>query len=382
VFEYHVDATDGAARAGTLHLPHGTVETPVFMPVGTLATVKTLTTEEVEALGAQIILNNTYHLYLRPGVEVVRELGGLHRFQGWERPILTDSGGFQVFSLSEIRTISEEGVIFRSHIDGSRHLFTPERVMEIERDLGADVIMAFDHCPPGQADRAHAEAATQRTLEWLVRCRTRFEELRLEDPEGPAQALFPIVQGGVYPDLRVEAARRTREVGEWHGMAIGGLSVGEPKPVTYEILEALEPEMPRDVPRYLMGVGYPDDLIEAIGRGVDMFDCVAPTRNGRNGTVWVREEGQMNIKAARFRTDPGPLDPSCSCYTCSRYSRAYLRHLFVAGEWLSMRLLSIHNIRFLIELAAEARLAIRAGGYEAWSRNRLDEMKKGRPRAA
>jgi queuine tRNA-ribosyltransferase len=377
-----VDATDGAARAGTLRLPHGTVETPVFMPVGTLATVKTLTTEEVEALGAQIILNNTYHLYLRPGVEVVRELGGLHRFQGWDRPILTDSGGFQVFSLSEIRTISDEGVIFRSHIDGSRHLFTPERVMEIERDLGADVIMAFDHCPPGQADRSLAEAATDRTLEWLARCRTRFEELRLEDAEGPVQALFPIVQGGIYPDLRVEAARRTQEAGTWHGMAIGGLSVGEPKPVTYEILEALEPAMPRDVPRYLMGVGYPDDLIEAIGRGVDMFDCVAPTRNGRNGTVWVRGEGQMNIKAARFRTDPAPLDASCSCYTCSRYSRAYLRHLFVAGEWLSMRLLSIHNIRFLIELVTEARMAIRTGGYEAWSRNRLDEMKKGRPRAA
>ncbi|HEX6069001.1 MAG TPA: tRNA guanosine(34) transglycosylase Tgt [Longimicrobiaceae bacterium] len=382
MFEDHVDATDGAARAGTLRLPHGTVETPVFMPVGTLATVKTLTTEEVEALGAQIILNNTYHLYLRPGVEVVRELGGLHRFQGWDRPILTDSGGFQVFSLSEIRTISDEGVIFRSHIDGSRHLFTPERVMEIERDLGADVIMAFDHCPPGQADRSLAEAATHRTLEWLARCRTRFEQLRLEDAEGPVQALFPIVQGGIYPDLRVEAARRTQEAGTWHGMAIGGLSVGEPKPVTYEILEALEPAMPRDVPRYLMGVGYPDDLIEAIGRGVDMFDCVAPTRNGRNGTVWVRGEGQMNIKAARFRTDPGPLDASCSCYTCSRYSRAYLRHLFVAGEWLSMRLLSIHNIRFLIELVAEARMAIRTGGYEAWSRNRLDEMKKGRPRAA
>lgn len=382
MFEFEIDATDGAARSGTLRLPHGVVETPVFMPVGTLATVKTLTTEEVEEVGAQIILNNTYHLYLRPGVEVVREMGGLHAFQGWSHPILTDSGGFQVFSLSEIRTITEEGVLFRSHIDGSRHLFTPERVMEIERALGADVIMAFDHCPPGQADETLAEEASRRTLEWLVRCRTRFDELRADGPQGPAQALFPVVQGGIHPVLRVEAARRTRELGDWHGMAIGGLSVGEPKPVTYEILDAIEPQMPREIPRYLMGVGYPDDLIEGIGRGVDMFDCVAPTRNGRNGSAWVRDEGHLNIKAARFRTDPDPLDPRCSCYTCSRYSRAYLRHLFVSGEWLSMRLLSIHNIHFLIELVAEAKQAIRSGRYAAWSRERLDELrKKGRPRA-
>ena len=381
MFEFQIEATDRAARVGTLHLPHGIVETPVFMPVGTLAAVKTLTTEEVEEVGTEIILNNTYHLYLRPGVEVVAELGGLHRFQGWSHPIVTDSGGFQVFSLSEIRTITDEGVLFRSHIDGSRHLFTPERVMEIERALGADVIMAFDQCPPGQADETLAEAASRRTLEWLARCRHRFDELRAEDPEGPEQALFPVVQGGVHRKLRVAAARRTRELGNWHGMAIGGLSVGEPKPVTYEILDALEPEMPPEIPRYLMGVGYPDDLVEAIGRGVDMFDCVAPTRNGRNGTVWVREQGQMNIKAARFRTDPGPLDPRCSCYTCSRYSRAYLRHLFVAGEWLSMRLLSLHNIRFLIDLVAEGRQAIRAGGYAEWSRTRLEELRKGRPRA-
>jgi queuine tRNA-ribosyltransferase len=349
--------------------------------VGTLAAVKTLTTEEVEEVGTEIILNNTYHLYLRPGVEVVAELGGLHRFQGWSRPIVTDSGGFQVFSLSEIRTITDEGVLFRSHIDGSRHLFTPERVMEIERALGADVIMAFDQCPPGQADETLAAEASRRTLEWLARCRHRFDELRAEDPEGPEQTLFPVVQGGVHRKLRIAAARRTRELGNWHGMAIGGLSVGEPKPVTYEILDALEPEMPPEIPRYLMGVGYPDDLVEAIGRGVDMFDCVAPTRNGRNGTVWVREEGQMNIKAARFRIDPGPLDSRCSCYTCSRYSRAYLRHLFVAGEWLSMRLLSLHNIRFLIDLVAEGRQAIRAGGSAEWSRTRLEELRVGRPRA-
>ena len=367
LFEFEVQATDGAARAGRLTLPHGTLETPVFMPVGTLATVKTLTPEEVESLGAQIILNNTYHLYLRPGHEVVRELGGLHRFQNWRRPILTDSGGFQVFSLDEIRTIREDGVEFRSHIDGSRHLFTPERVMEIQQALGADVIMAFDHCPPGQAERALAEAASERTLRWLARCRERFAALQRETPDAPAQTLFPIVQGAVYADLRVGAARATLELGDWHGIAIGGLSVGEPKPLMYATLEALEPALTPTLPRYLMGVGYPDDLVEAIGRGIDLFDCVAPTRNGRNGAVWTSDQGQVNIKAARFKTDASPLDPNCDCYTCRTYTRAYLRHLFVAGEWLSMRLLSLHNLRFLIRLAGEARAAVRERRYVAWS---------------
>jgi queuine tRNA-ribosyltransferase len=361
-----------------LHLPHGEVQTPVFMPVGTLATVKTLTPEEVEALGAQIILGNTYHLYLRPGHEVVRELGGLHKFQNWNRPILTDSGGFQVFSLDDIRTIAEEGVTFRSHIDGSRHLFTPESVMEVEHALGADIIMAFDHCPPGQSSHAAASAATEQTLRWLERCRVRFNELQVEYPEGPQQTLFPIVQGGIHPDLRVMAARATQEAGDWHGIAIGGLSVGEPKPVMYAMLDALEPVLNPRLPRYLMGVGYPDDLVEAIGRGVDMFDCVAPTRNGRNGTAWLHGEGQINIKAARFRTDPGPLDPDCTCYTCRTYTRAYLRHLFVAGEWLSMRLLSIHNLHFLVELATRARAAIIAGEYESWSREWLARFRAGR----
>jgi len=357
------------------------VETPVFMPVGTQATVKMLAPEEVEGLGARIILNNTYHLYLRPGHEVVRDLGGLHAFQNWSRPILTDSGGFQVFSLADIRTISEEGVLFRSHIDGSRHLFTPERVMEIERALGADIIMAFDHCPPGQADAALAEEATRRTLQWLERCRTRFLQLREEDPEGPRQTLFPIVQGGVVPELRRMAARATLEMGEWDGVAIGGLSVGEPKPLMYGMLEVLEPELPPALPRYLMGVGYPDDLLEGIGRGVDMFDCVAPTRNGRNGAVWTHEEGQINIKAARNRLDPGPLDPYCGCYTCRTYSRAYLRHLFVAGEWLGMRLLTLHNLHFLVELARQARVAIGEGRYASWSAEWLARFRSRRARA-
>ena len=378
MFEFEIHATDGAARTGTLRLPHGEVETPVFMPVGTMATVKTLSPEEVESIGAEIILNNTYHLYLRPGHEIVREMGGLHRFQSWKRPILTDSGGFQVFSLADIRTISDEGVVFTSHIDGTRHLFTPESVMEVERALGADVIMAFDQCPPGQAERPVAEEATRRTLDWLARCRTRFDELKRTDPEGPLQTLFPIVQGGVFPDLREASARATVEMGEWDGIAIGGLSVGEAKPVMYDTLDVLRPHLPDRLPRYLMGVGYPDDLLEAIGRGVDMFDCVAPTRNGRNGAVWVRSEGQMNIKAARFKADPGPLDPSCACYTCRNYSRAYLRHLFIAEEWLSMRLLSLHNVYFLIDLVAQARAAIREGRYAAWSATWLDEFRAAR----
>jgi len=367
LFEYAIEGSEGAARAGTLTLPHGQVKTPVFMPVGTQATVKTLTPEEVDGLGAQIILGNTYHLYLRPGHELVRKMGGLHRFQNWHKPILTDSGGFQVFSLSDINRIEEQGVTFQSHIDGSRHLFTPERVMEIERDLGADVIMAFDQCPPGQSSREVATEAYERTLRWLERCRKRFLELPGEDPEGPVQTLFPIVQGGIYPDLRVASARATLDAGDWDGIAVGGLSVGEPKPTMYGMLDAVMPALPDRLPRYLMGVGYPDDLLEAIGRGVDMFDCVAPTRNGRNGAVWTHAEGQVNIKGNRFREDAGPLDPDCDCYTCRTYTRAYLRHLFIAGEGLSMRLLSIHNLRFLVSLAERAREKILTGGYAAWS---------------
>jgi queuine tRNA-ribosyltransferase len=377
VFEFQIHATDGPARTGTLRLPHGEVETPVFMPVGTQATVKTLTPEEVEELGAEIILNNTYHLYLRPGHEVVRQLGGLHAFQNWHRPILTDSGGFQVFSLAEMRTITEEGATFKSHIDGTRHLFTPERVMEIQRALGADVIMAFDHCPPGQAERALAKEASRRSLEWLARCRTRFEQLQSEEPAGPEQTLFPIVQGSVYPDLRRQAARDTLAMADWHGVAIGGLSVGEPKPAMYEMLDVLEGELTPRLPRYLMGVGYPDDLLEAIGRGVDMFDCVAPTRNGRFGSAWTRE-GQINIKAARFRLDTGPLDAECGCYTCRTYTRAYLRHLHVAEEWLCMRLLTLHNIRFLVEVVEGARRAIREGRYAAYAAEWLTRFRAGR----
>jgi queuine tRNA-ribosyltransferase len=369
-FRYTVAARAGVARAGTLTLSHGVVRTPAFMPVGTQAAVKMLAPDEVAATGAEIILANTYHLFLRPGHEVVRELGGVHRFMGWERPMLTDSGGFQVFSLAAINEVREDGVVFQSHIDGTRHLFTPEHVMEIQAALGADVIMAFDECPPAQAERSVAVAAHERTLRWLERSRDRFEELRA-DGRSRGQTLLPILQGSTFSDLRRAAARRVRELGDWDGVAIGGLSVGEPKPVMYDVLEALEPELPAEAPRYLMGVGYPDDLLEAIRRGCDMFDCVAPTRNGRNGTAWIEGEGQVNMKASRFRTDEEPLDGTCECYTCRRYSRAYVRHLFVAGESLGPRLLSIHNIRTLVRLAERAREHIGAGDFERWSEDWL-----------
>lgn len=376
MFEFSVDTIDGAARAGTLRLPHGSVETPVFMPVGTQATVKTVSPDELRGIGAQIILSNTYHLYLRPGHDEVQAMGGVGQFQAWAGPVLTDSGGFQVFSLAATSRIKEEGVTFQSHVDGSRHLFTPERVMEIERALGADIIMAFDQCPPGGADLSLASEASERTLRWLERCRARFAELRHEP--GPQQTLFPIIQGGIHADLRVSSARSTLAAGDWDGVAIGGLSVGEPKPSMYGMLEVLEPELPPGLPRYLMGVGYPDDLLEAIGRGVDMFDCVAPTRNGRNGTAWVAAEGQVNVKAARHRRDPGPLDPDCECYTCRNFTRAYLRHLCVAGETLGLRLLSVHNLHFLVGLAQRARAAIQAGEYASWSQEWLARFRSGR----
>jgi queuine tRNA-ribosyltransferase len=377
MFEYEVSHEDGAARAGRLRLPHGVVHTPAFMPVGTQATVKTVSHAELRELGAEIMLSNTYHLYLRPGHEVVRQLGGIHRFMAWDRPVLTDSGGFQVFSLSHSNRIREEGVLFRSHVDGSHHLFTPERVMEVQHALGADIIMAFDECPPGRSDRAAALSAHERTLRWLDRCVRRLVELQAEHGTAARQTLLPILQGSVYADLRVDAARRTLEAGDWKGVAIGGLSVGEPKPRMYEMLEALRPELPARLPRYLMGVGYPDDLVEAIRRGMDLFDCVAPTRNGRNGTAWVLDDGQVNAKAARYRTDERPLDPTCDCFTCRTYTRAYLRHLVAAGEQLGMRLLSLHNLRFLVRTAEAARAAIREGRLDSWADDWLRRFRGG-----
>jgi queuine tRNA-ribosyltransferase len=376
MFEFTIDHEDGVARAGRFHLPHGVVQTPAFMPVGTQATVKTVSHQELRDLGAEIMLSNTYHLYLRPGHETVREMGGLHRFMAWDRPVLTDSGGFQVFSLSGISQIREEGVLFQSHIDGSRHLFTPERVMDVQHALGADIIMAFDECPPGQSSRDTATAAHERTLRWLERCRIRFAEVVAEAGTAGQQTLLPILQGSVYEDLRLDAARRTLELGDWDGIAVGGLSVGEEKPKMYAMLEALQPVLPARLPRYLMGVGYPEDLVEAIRRGIDLFDCVAPTRNGRNGTAWVQDEGQVNAKAARFRHDERPLDLTCDCFTCRTYSRAYIRHLIAANEQLGLRLLSLHNLRFLVRIAEDARTAIREHRVEAWASEWLKRYRK------
>lgn len=372
---FGLDATDGLARAGTLRLRHGEVQTPCFMPVGTVGTVKFLTPEDLRGAGASIILGNTYHLYLRPGVEVMEEAGGLGPFMHWDGPILTDSGGFQVFSLAKIRRIEEEGATFQSHIDGSTHLLTPEKAIDVQAVIGSDVMMALDICPPGGADRDTARDAMERTLRWLERCRDRRLE-RLDDPGTRAGLLFPIVQGASYEDLRLESARRTLEIDEWAGVAIGGLSVGEPKEVTYAMLEALEPELPRDRPRYLMGVGYPEDLVESIGRGADLFDCVAPTRNGRNGTAFTRG-GQVNVKRASFIHDFRPLDAECGCECCRNYSRAYLRHLFACGELLGQRLLSLHNVAFLLGLARSARHAIEAGNYSAWSTAWLERYRAG-----
>ncbi|MGH7482827.1 MAG: tRNA guanosine(34) transglycosylase Tgt [Longimicrobiales bacterium] len=378
MFEFTITATSGDARAGRLVLPHGVVPTPAFMPVGTQAAVKALSTDELEGLGAPIVLGNTYHLHLRPGEDVVRALGGLHRFMRWDRPILTDSGGFQVFSLGHISTVSDDGVEFRSHIDGSRHVFTPESVMEIQRALGADVVMAFDECPPGQCGSDVARAAHERSMRWLARCLDRFSALEPASPNGSGQTLWPILQGSVYPELRVEAARRVLAMADWTGVAIGGLSVGEAKPLMWETLETLEPELPPPLPRYLMGVGYPEDLLESVRRGIDLFDCVAPTRNGRNGSVWIEAQGQVNIKAARYRLDDGPLDPDCDCYTCRNHARAYLRHLFVAGEILALRLLSLHNLRFIVRLAERARQAIERDDYERWSEDWLERFRGAR----
>jgi len=363
MFDFWIDATSGATRSGSLTLPHGTVETPVFMPVGTQATVRTLSPADLKAIGAQIVLANTYHLHVRPGEDVIEQLGGLHKFMAWERPLLTDSGGFQVFSLEGFRRVDEDGVEFQSHVDGSRRKLTPETAIEIQATLGADVAMAFDHVIPGGADEATARDALERTLRWLARCKKRHEELKTSQ-----QTLWPIIQGGTLPALRTDCLDRILELCPWTGIAIGGLSVGEPKDKMYQTIDVLESRLPPTLPRYLMGVGFPSDLVAAVERGVDLFDCVAPTRGGRNGSAFT-PEGALNIRNAAFRTDERPLDASCDCETCTTYSRGYLRHLFVAGELLGLRLLSLHNVRYLIRLAAEMRAAIQRGGnaFATWA---------------
>ncbi len=393
-FSFRIDQNAGAARAGVFVTPHGEVETPAFMPVGTLASVKALDPEDLAQMGASMILANAYHLHLRPGDEIVREMGGLHRFMRWDRPIVTDSGGFQVFSLAQLRTINEEGVEFQSHLDGSRRFFTPELVMRIERNLGADVVMQFDHVIPGQSDEASARDASERSIRWLARCLAEIErlgtgqpldedtpreEFPLDNPRNE-QALFPIVQGGIHANLRREAALAITDMHDWRGFGIGGLSVGEAKDAMYDILDIVDDALPKTHPRYLMGVGFPEDLIEAIRRGVDLFDCVAPTRMGRNGAAFTHD-GRLNIKRAEFRTDPRPLDPDCDCSACTRFSRAYIRHLFVSDEILGLRLLSLHNVHFLLSLVRQARQAIGRGDLDSWSRDWLARHRSASPLA-
>jgi queuine tRNA-ribosyltransferase len=348
-YELIKECKQTGARLGRLHTPHGVIETPIFMPVGTQATVKAMTPEELKEIHAQIILSNTYHLYLRPGHELVKAAGGLHKFMNWDRPILTDSGGFQVFSLGDLRKITEEGVAFQSHLDGSRHFLTPEKVMEIENALGADIIMAFDECAPYPADYDYVEKSMERTTRWAARCKEAHKNT-------DHQALFGIVQGGVYRDLRERSAKDLVEM-DFPGYSIGGLSVGEPKALMYEVLEYTTPLLPKDKPRYLMGVGSPDALIEGVIRGVDMFDCVLPTRIARNGTA-MTSQGRIAIKNAKYTDDFSPLDPNCDCYCCKNYTRAYLRHLYKAEEILSARLLTIHNLHFLLDLMRQVREAI------------------------
>ena len=351
-FELQKVDPETGARAGVFHTPHGDILTPVFMPVGTQATVKGVLPKDLKEVGSQIILSNTYHLYMRPGDDLVRRAGGLHKFMNWDRPILTDSGGFQVFSLSSLNKINDDGVTFSSHVDGSRHTFTPELAMQIQHNLGSDIIMAFDQCSEYGYTYDEAKRAMERTSRWLERCCAAHDN--------PAQALFPIVQGNFYADLRVESVRRCLPYVR-HGIAIGGLSVGEPKPLMYEMLDHIRPVLPEDVPRYLMGVGSPDCLVEGVLRGVDMFDCVLATRVARNGTA-LTSRGKVVVRNGRYKEDFTPLDPECDCYCCKNYTKAYLRHLVNVGEMAGGMLLSLHNIAYLHRLMRGLRESI-LGGY-------------------
>ncbi len=358
----HTD-THTSARVGMVHTDHGDIQTPIFMPVGTVGTVKGVQRTFLEEdIKAQIILGNTYHLYLRPGTEILHKAGGLHKFEGWQRPILTDSGGFQVFSLTDIRKMTEEGVQFSSHIDGRKLMFTPEGVMDIEREIGADIMMAFDECCPGTADRTYAQKSMERTHRWLDRCIQRFDST--PDLYGYKQHLFPIVQGCVYTDLRQEAAKRLRDL-DRDGYAIGGLAVGEPTEQMYEMIEVVNDILPANKPRYLMGVGTPWNILEGIERGVDMFDCVMPTRNGRNGMIFT-QNGVMNLRNKKWEDDFTELDPYGTSFVDHHYTRAYVRHLIHAQEMLGLEILSIHNLAFYLWLVGEARKHILAGDFKAW----------------
>lgn len=362
-FELQYNAKSSAARAGVITTDHGVIETPIFMPVGTAASVKGILHRDVkEDAKAQIILANTYHLYLRPGMDIIEKAGGVHRFSTWDGPMLTDSGGFQVFSLASCRKLTEQGCRFSSHIDGSKHLFTPESVMDTQRSIGADIMMAFDECPPGDAPRDYAAKSLDRTHRWLDRCFNHFS--KTEPKYGHSQALFPIVQGCAYPDLRTHSAQFVQQFNA-DGYAIGGLAVGEPAPVMYEMIEVVNDILPKDRPRYLMGVGTPINILEAIDRGVDMFDCVMPTRNGRNGMLFT-SEGVINIKNLKWRDDFSPIDPNGSSFVDTLYSKAYLRHLTIAGEMMAAQISSLHNIAFYLWLVGEARRRIIDGTFVVW----------------
>jgi queuine tRNA-ribosyltransferase len=364
MFEFSLEAQHGAARAGTFQTPHGTLSTPVFAPVGTQATVKAVEPRELREMGATLVLANTYHLYLRPGDELIADFGGLHQFMAWDGPILTDSGGFQVFSLGDIREIDPDGVTFRSHLDGSKHRFTPEKSIQIQHNLGADIIMAFDECPVPN-DRSSVLPALDRTHRWLARCYD--EHLRSGDPN--RQALFGIVQGGIFRDLREQSVEAVTAI-DLPGYAIGGLAVGETKAEMYETLEYTTPLLPEDRPRYLMGVGSPEDLVHGVARGIDIFDCVLPTRIARNGAAFTRT-GRINMRNQQYADDHGPIDPGCTCYTCQTFTRGYVRHLVKASEILGHQLLSLHNLHFLLTLMREMRAAILDGTFTDYAKEFL-----------
>ena len=384
--DWKVTATDGEARAGILRTRRSTIETPVFMPVGTQAAVKGVRFEWLESeLDARIILGNTYHLFLRPGVDVIRKLGGLHKFTSWNRSFLTDSGGFQVFSLTDLRKLREEGVEFRSHIDGSKQFLSPEISMDIQAALGSEIVMVFDECPPGQATYDVSKTSLDMTVRWAARSKERFDALQEEgmdtgfvsaeaDDISGRQALFGIVQGASHLELRKESLDRTVEIG-FDGYAIGGLSVGEEKPVMYGVLDFIAPQMPADAPRYLMGVGTPEDLVEAVARGVDMFDCVIPTRNGRTGSAFT-SRGKLNIRNARFIDDQNPLDPDCGCSVCRRYSLAYLRHLYQSGEMSAATMISHHNLAFFLDTMRAVRQSITSGTFSRFRREFLNKLQE------
>ena len=365
-FSFRIEATDGAARAAQFTTPHGVVPLPVFLPVATQATVKSLTPEDVTSLGAPMLLSNAYHLYLRPGVEVVQAMGGLHKFMGWDGPILTDSGGFQAFSMGNLTKIRDDGIVFRSHIDGSEHHIGPEDAVAIQEELGPDVAMCFDQCIAYNASESEVEKAMQRTHRWASRCRAA-------QSAQDRQTLFGIVQGGVFPHLRQESADYITSL-DFGGYAIGGLAVGESKSQMYNVVEQVASLLPEERPRYLMGVGSPEDLVEVVGRGVDIFDCVLPTRTARNGGLFT-SDGRIDIKNSRYRTDPNPVELGCDCYTCAHFTAAYLRHLFKSEELLGLRLASLHNLRFIVRLMEQMREAIKAGEYQEFRRAFLERYR-------